>query len=285
MTPRGSAVPESAGRPMNMYEASDETKSRVPRDYSWIEAVNSIIPTLRPSNAEELDGRQLYGEMYALSQNQEEPVQAQQFSPQLANAYSISLQDQMNEITAQTRAAQRMAQNNPAAQAAIAAQAYEAINKVKGEEFRMNQGLANQVQTANIAAMNDAQLKNLGILDQQYTRQAQARSNTKAVAQAALNSISDKYAKNSLENRTLQTYENMYNYRYDKAGRAINMNPLAQYNIPTVGSTSKPKDASGDDLLPVYNSKGDVTGYKVKQDAKTKEKAKNGSIVKAIRNL
>jgi hypothetical protein len=261
------------------------TKSRVPRDYSWIEAVNSIIPTLRPSNAEELDGRQLYGEMYALSQNQEEPVQAQQFSPQLANAYSISLQDQMNEITAQTRAAQRMAQNNPAAQAAIAAQAYEAINKVKGEEFRMNQGLANQVQTANIAAMNDAQLKNLGILDQQYTRQAQARSNTKAVAQAALNSISDKYAKNSLENRTLQTYENMYNYRYDKAGRLINMNPLAQFNTPTVGSTSKPKDASGDDLLPVYNSKGDVTGYKVKQDAKTKEKAKNGSIVKAIRNL
>jgi hypothetical protein len=275
MTPRGSAVPESAGRPMNMYEASDETKSRVPRDYSWIEAVNSIIPTLRPSNAEELDGRQLYGEMYALSQNQEEPVQAQQFSPQLANAYSISLQDQMNEITAQTRAAQRMAQNNPAAQAAIAAQAYEAINKVKGEEFRMNQGLANQVQTANIAAMNDAQLKNLGILDQQYTRQAQARSNTKAVAQAALNSISDKYAKNSLENRTLQTYENMYNYRYDKAGRLINMNPLAQWDVSGLTSSK----AGGKDVAP--------EGYEYETILKKKkaDKSKNGSIVKAMRNL
>ena len=213
--------------------------------------------------------------MYALSQNQEEPVQAQQFSPQLANTYSISLQDQMNEITAQTRAAQRMAQNNPAAQAAIAAQAYEAINKVKGEEFRMNQGLANQVQTANIAAMNDAQLKNLGILDQQYTRQAQARSNTKAVAQAALNSISDKYAKNSLENRTLQTYENMYNYRYDKAGRLINMNPLAQWDVSGLTSGK----AGGKDVAP--------EGYEYETILKKKkaDKSKNGSIVKAIRNL
>jgi hypothetical protein len=241
----------------------------------YVNAINSVIPTLRPSNAEELDGRQLYGEMYALSQNQEEPVQAQQFSPQLANTYSISLQDQMNEITAQTRAAQRMAQNNPAAQAAIAAQAYEAINKVKGEEFRMNQGLANQVQTANIAAMNDAQLKNLGILDQQYTRQAQARSNTKAVAQAALNSISDKYAKNSLENRTLQTYENMYNYRYDKAGRLINMNPLAQWDVSGLTSGK----AGGKDVAP--------EGYEYETILKKKkaDKSKNGSIVKAIRNL
>jgi hypothetical protein len=247
----------------------------------YVNAINSVIPTLRPSNAEELDGRQLYGEMYALSQNQEEPVQAQQFSPQLANAYSISLQDQMNEITAQTRAAQRMAQNNPAAQAAIAAQAYEAINKVKGEEFRMNQGLANQVQTANIAAMNDAQLKNLGILDQQYTRQAQARSNTKAVAQAALNSISDKYAKNSLENRTLQTYENMYNYRYDKAGRLINMNPLAQWDVS--GLTSGKSGAK--DLPEGYEYIYDKNSKPIDVRKTPKEKAKNGSIVKAIRNL
>jgi hypothetical protein len=267
---------------------SQETLNEKPKDKlsPYVNAINSVVPYFRPSDAEELDGRQLYGEMYALSQNQEEPVQAQLFSPELVSPYSISLQDQMNEITAQTRAAQKMAQGNPAAQAAIAAQAYEAINKVKGEEFRMNQGMADKVYTGNVAAINDAKLKNLGILDQQYARQAQAKSNTKAVTQAALNSISDKYAKNSLENRTLKTYENMYNYRYDANGRAINMNGLAQYNIPTVGTTSTPKDASGDDLLPIYNAKGDVTGYKVKQDAKSKSKTgKNGSIVKAMRNL
>ena len=267
----------------NTNKLSPKTPSK---DYSWIEALNSIIPNFRPSDAEGLNANQLLGEMYALSSNQEEPVQAQQYSPELASPYSISLQDQMNEITAQTRAAQRMAQGNTAAQAMIAAQAYEAINKVKGEEFRMNQGIANQIQAGNIATMNDAKLKNLGILDQQYARQAQAKSNTKAITQAALNSISDKFAKNALENRTLRTYENMYNYRYDDAGRLINMNPLQQFNIPLVGTTSKPKDASGDDLLPIYNSKGEITGYKVKQDTKSKTKAaKNGSIVKAMRNL
>jgi hypothetical protein len=285
MTPQGSAVPESAGRPMNAYEAPAKDQGKGPRDYSWIETLNSIIPSLRPSDAEDLNRNQLLGEMYALSNNQEEPVQAQQFSPNLANQYKISLQDKKNEVIAQTRAAQRMAQGNPSAQAMINAQAYEALDKIGGEEFRINQEIENRVITGNIAAMNDAKIKNLGILDQQYTRQAQAKSNTKAVTQAALNSISDKYAKNALENRTLKTYENMYNYRYDANGRAINMNGVAQYNIPTVGSISKPKDATGDDLLPVYDKSGDIVKYMVKQDAKTKTKSRNGSIVKSIKNL
>lgn len=274
LTPRGSAVPDSAGVPMNEYEASDKPAGSKTYNYSWIEALNSIIPNLRPSDAEELNGNQLLGEMYALSNNQEEAVQAQLFSPELTNPYTISLQDQMNEITAQTRAAQRMAQGNPAAQAAIAAQAYEAISKVKGEEFRMNQAIANQVQTGNIATMNDAKIKNLGILDQQYVRQATAKSNTKAITQAALNSISDKYARNEASNRKLQTYENMYNYRYDANGRLINMNELQQFNV--AGNTSA--KSLGKDVAP--------EGYEYETVLKKKSKtAKNGSIVKSIKNL
>ena len=241
----------------------------------YIKALNAILPQFRPSNAQDLDAKQLLGEMYALSNNQVEPVQAQSYNPQLATPYSVSLQDQMNEITAQTRAAQKMAHGNPSAQAAIAAQAYEAINKVKGEEFRMNQALADKVYTGNIAAMNDAKLKNLAIFDQQYTRQAQAKSNSKAVAQAALNSISDKYAKNALENKTLKTYENMYNYRYDAAGRLINMNPLQEWN--TSGITSA--KSLGKDVAP--------EGYEFETvlKKKAKDKSRNGSIVKAMRNL
>ena len=264
---------------------SQETLNEKPKDKlsSYVKALNSIVPYLRPSDAEELDGRQLYGEMYALSQNQEEPVQAQLFSPELTNPYTISLQDQMNEITAQTRAAQRMAQGNPAAQAAIAAQAYEAISKVKGEEFRMNQAIANQVQTGNIATMNDAKIKNLGILDQQYVRQATAKSNTKAITQAALNSISDKYAKNEASNRKLQTYENMYNYRYDASGRATNMNPLQQFTPSGVESKT-----GGKGLAPgyefTYDSDQNIIGTKKIKNGTT-IKGKNGSIVKAMRNL
>lgn len=282
MTPRGSVVPESAGMPVNEYEASNKPAESKIHNYSWIEALNSVIPTLRPSDAEELNGNQLLGEMYALSNNQEEPVQAQLFSPELVSPYSISLQDQMNEITAQTRAAQKMAQGNPAAQAAIAAQAYEAINKVKGEEFRMNQGMADKVYTGNVAAINDAKIKNLGILDQQYARQAQAKSNTKAVTQAALNSISDKYARNEASNRKLQTYENMYNYRYDANGRLINMNELQQFNV--AGNTSAKslgKDAPAEGYEYIY----DKSGKTIDVRKTPKATAKNGSIVKSIKNL
>jgi hypothetical protein len=261
--------------PDNIEYEEVNNEETTDKDNPWIKAINSVIPTLRPSDAEALNANQLLGEMYAMSQNQVEPVQAQLYNPELSTPYTVSLQDQMNEITAQTRAAQRMAGNNPSAQAAIAAQAYEAINKVKGEEFRMNQGMADKTYTGNIAAMNDAnKLKNLGILDQQYSRQAQAKSNTKAITQAALNSISDKYAKNALENRTLKTYENMYNYRYDASGKAINMNPLQQWGTDL-------NSASSEELQKL----AELKAIKEKKDSKAKDKSRNGSIVRSIKNL
>lgn len=272
------ADPLSGKSKKSMFEHGDSFDYDKLKPY--MTALDSVIPMLRPSDAESLDANQLYGEMYALSSNQEEPVQAQLYNPQLANSYRVSLADRKNEVTAQTRAAQRMAQGNPAIQAAIAAQAYEAYDKVGADEFRMNQELENQVRTANAATLNDAKLKNLAILDQQYTRQAQAKSNTKAIKQAALNSISDKYAKNKLENRTLKTYENMYNYRYDDNGRLINMNPLQQFNTSGILEKGSTKDLP-EGYEYIYNKKGQPIDIK----KATKEKAKNGSIVKAMRNL
>jgi hypothetical protein len=195
----------------------------------------------------------------------------------------------MNEIKAQTRAAQRMAQNNPAAQAAIAAQAYDAINKIKGEEFRINQDRADKVYTGNIGTLNDAQLKNLSIFDNQYSRQASALSNTKAINQAALQSISDKYLQNDAANRKLQIAENTYNYRYDSRGRLINMNPLQQFS-PS-GTESK---TGGKGLAPgyefTYDADQNIIGTRKagKDDVAkqgTKIKGKNSSIVKAMKNL
>lgn len=205
-----------------------------------LDLFGQVLPYIRPTDQEELDPTQLMGEMYALSSNRVEPVQAQPYTPQLRVPYDISLQDQLNEITADQRSAQRMMGYNPAAQANLAAQAYNAKSKVLGEQFRLNQAMEDQVYSGNIATLNDAELKNLAIYDQQYQRQEQAKSNTKATAQAALNSIADKFAKNRLENRTLGVYENLYNYRYDAAGRAINMNAPFQPNIPYIyGSDGK----------------------------------------------
>jgi hypothetical protein len=233
------------------YETTDYKRSKI------MDIANMILPFIRPTDQEPLDPRQLSGEMYALSTNQVEPVQAQGFQPDLATPYDISYQDQMNEITAQTRAAQRMSQGNPAAQALIAGQAYDAINKVKGEEFRANQAMQAGVYNQNRNTLNEAKLKNLDIYDRQYGRQEQAKSNTKAITQAALNSISDKYAKNKLENRELGIYENLYNYRYDPSGRAINMNPLNQFNFPTLYGEEK-----NPNMVPVKDADGNIIEYR-----------------------
>jgi hypothetical protein len=222
----------------------------------WVDILGQVLPFFRPTDQEGLDPRQLAGEMYALTNNQVDPVKVQTYQPELSSPYDISLQDQMNEITAQTRAAQRMVQGNPEAQAMIAANAYDAINKVKGEEFRANQAMKDKVYGENRNTLNEAKLKNLAAYDQQYARQSQAVSNTKEATQNALNSIADKYGRNKLENRTLGIYENLYNYRYDNAGRAINMNAPHQFSMPIIyGPNGEITHVAQKD------AKGNVIGY------------------------
>ena len=266
------------------------------RSSAWnniLTGVNSALPFLRPSNQMTLDPSQLSGEMLALATNELEPVYAQTFQPNLSQPFSISLQDMRNQITSESRAAQRLAQNNPAAAAMIASQAAEAKNKVNAEEFRANQGEQARVAELNRATLNDAQMKNLGIFDQQYQRQAQAKSNTKQQAIAALNSMNDKILKNKLENRQLATYENLYNYRFTPNGVAYNINPLAQFNPYGSGASSgltgklaPGKDYSLDragNIIGVHSVGKDDTAKNGKKISKGDQK--NSSIVKAIKNL
>jgi hypothetical protein len=240
--------------------------------FDFMGAFNQALPFLRPSDAEALDPEQLMGEMFALSQNQLEPVQAQLFQSDLSVPYDISLQDILNENEATFRAQQRMVGYNPAAQSQLAAQKYSANQKVLGEQFRMNQAMKDQVYKENRNLLNQAKLQNLGILDQQYTRQAQAKSTTKATAQEALNSIASKYAQNKLENRTLQTYENLYNYRYDPKFRAMNMNPLVDFEQMIANA-----------------SPSDIDKFSKAIEEKTKKTktttGRNGSIVKALKSI
>ena len=265
----------------------------------WSGLVNTILPFLRPTDAEALDTAQLTPELFALTNNQLEPVFAQKYNPQLLSPFDISLQDQLNANQADFNAMQRQIGNDPAALASLAAQKYAANSKVLGEQMRINQANKANIYNTNINTMNQAQLKNLDILDQQYVRQEQARSNTRATTLEALKSISDKYAQNKLANRKLATYENLYNYRYDPNFRAQNMNPLAKFNIPTV--TNK---------LPIYDSDNKIIGYQQadgtaapagatppyvapgsRTTATTSETttkspvSRNGSIVKALKNL
>jgi len=243
-----------------------------PKRPGLINVINEVLPYLRPSDVEDLDPNQLAGEMYALATNQLEPVQAQTYQPQLSIPYDISLQDILNENEASFRSQQRMVGYNPAFQGQLGAQKYMANQKVLSEQFRMNQAMKNQVYKENRDILNTAQLQNLAIFDKQYERQAQAKSKTKATTQAALNSVAAKYAQNKLENRTLQAYENLYNYRFDPRFRATNMNPLVDFEAMIANA-----------------SPSQIESYKKTLEAKSKkagsDSAKNGSIVRSLKNI
>ena len=255
-------------------------------------ALSNILPFLRPRTKLGLDEEQLYPEYFALATNQLEPVQAQTFQPMLDTPMDISLNDQLNAIDAQSRAAIRAAGQNPAAQADIMSKTLDAKNKVLGEQARIN--AANKMQTydKNRALLNDAKLKNLQILDNQYIRQAQAKSNTKAQALEALKSISNKIAQNKLENQTLNIYENLYGYRFSPSGVAYNVNAPAQFNVPQYAGLPENALSEGDKsrLKEMYEKvftrdrTGNITGSR-ERSATSRTTGRNGAIVKALKNL
>ena len=240
--------------------------------------LQSALPYLRPSNQRPMDPEAFTGEMFALATNQLEPVQAQKFVPYLTQGIQVSLQDQINEVTAQTRAAERLARGNPEALAMIASQAYDAKNKIKGEEFRLNQGEKQRVAETNRQVLNEANKMNLGIMDEQYVRQQTAKSKTKEQARVALSSISDKILKNKFENKELGIYENLYGFRFGPNGQAYNTN-ITTFNTPTVGDNARPLN--------------DLTQSEIKKvlDDARKAKSKNietkgqGGIVKSMHEL
>ena len=247
-------------------------------------ALSGVYPFIRPTSARPLDPSQLAPEMLAGAMNQQEPVAAQLYNPMLTQATSISLQDQLNEVTAQSRAAERMAAYNPEAASVIFGQVAESKNKILGEQFRMNQAEKQRVSEQNAAVLNDAQMKNLAILDQQFVRQAQAKSNTKQQAMEISKSIADKIAQNKLENKQVTVMENMYPaFNFTPEGVAYK-NPMYMASFaPGLGSS---KNQGKGTLAPgygyTYDENRNIIGTrKLKSD----ESGRNGAIVKAIKNL
>jgi hypothetical protein len=292
-------------------QPQEEEKSKTPW---WAIAANAILPYFRPTDQEGLDMAQLYPEMYAMATNQVEPVPAQSYQPELIVPYDISLQAQRNAVLSGTRALSKQVGYNPSAQANITPAEYNAINEINEKEFIANQGLKNQVYTGNVNTMNEAKKINLAIFADQWAKQSQALSNTKATTQAALNSIADKYAKNKLENRTLSIYENMYNYRFGKSGRAQNYNPLQIFDTTIGGDKSRRdegdiagleatrwdknrnpiawKKASDKDTTDDYDyteldnaGRTPGIGDNRKNGGPVKKNNKNGSIARAFKNL
>jgi len=249
---------------------------------------NEILPYLRPNY--KIDQPDFSSEMMAAGMNQIDPVQAQSVNSYLTQPMSVSFQDQLNANEADFNALQRLTGYNPAAQAALAAQKYAANSAVLSGQFRTNQGEYARATEKNRDIMNQTNITNLGIFDKQYERQATAKSKTKAQAIEIAKSISDKLAQARKEQRISDLAQQRYNFRFDANGRPINMNPFATFN--TYGS-GKPS-MGGYDLEEgrdfTYNRAGKIVGTRaLKKDEDSKNggkiKSRNGSIVKAIKNL
>lgn len=271
----------------NLSQGKEKKKFQIGSGFE--DVLNAVLPYIRPSN--QLARPDLSPEMMALASNQLDPVQAQLYHPLLEQASDISLQDQMNANQADFNALQRLASNNPAALSSLAAQKYKANSAVLAEQFRQNQAQKMGVYNRNRATLNDAQLKNLGILDNQYVRQATAKSKTKDTALAALSSMSDKIAKNNMENRVLDIYENLYNYRFGPNGQAWNLNPLAKFNTGIAGENLEELDENGK-VITTTEKTVDYDKYQIPKASRmrikqsnVKGKNKNGAIVKALKNI
>jgi hypothetical protein len=246
--------------------------------FGWETLAGQIMPWIRKQPGEGLQGDQLAGEMFALSNNQEEPVDARFYHPDLQTPYNISYQDQLNANQADFNQLVQASGDNPQALAALAAQKYGANSRVLAEQFRANQANRNQVTSGNLQTLNDAQLKNMQIADQQYVRQAQAKSATKAVKQSAISSIAGKIGQNRLENRTLQTYANMFpDYSFDSQYRIRKTGAPVDWQIDQGIYNKKGKV----NQVPIYDENQEITGYK----SVTAKDARNGGIVKAFKNL
>lgn len=253
--------------------------------------LNSLLdmasPYLRPMINNPLDPSQLYPEAFALATNQLEPVQAQTFQPMLEQMPSVSFQDQLNEIQADVNASKRLVGNNPAALAMIDAQAAASKNKVLGEQFRTNQMMQAEARRRNIGMLNDATLKNLAILDQQYQRQAAAKSATKAQAFSALSSIADKIGKNKAETLEANVMANMYpQYTFGRKGRIFNTG-ITTFNIPDNVGVEDLTDSQKNTVKNLYEKIVTKSGTGEIKDIKEKQRttSRNGSIVKALKNF
>ena len=214
--------PDIAGNTKVTYDPKNPPSDPFKGDYFQNQPDDNPLPDLQgdsgnpiPSSTKfnKLNPTELAGEMYALATNRQIPVPTQRYTPTLLQPYSVSFQDRINENRETFEGMAKNLDYNPAALASLGAQKYSADNAIRGEEFRTNQGISQDIANKNTEILNQAQEENLKFADTQMVRQATARAKTRAEAQEALNSISSKVLQNNLENRRMQLYEPLFDYR------------------------------------------------------------------------
>ncbi len=287
-TPKGNIdfpdVANPIGRPFDASKIK-ASKDQFDRQYQQVDTpdytlpdANPNVPTPRSSTAyNKLKLEQYAPELFGLAHNTVEPVPMQKYEPNLYQPYQVSFQDRLNQNQNSFSSLAHELNYNPSALAVLGGQKYEADNAVKAEEFRTNQGIANEVANKNVALLNDAQLKNLQLADTQMIRQSTARSKTKAQTQEALNSISSKILQNDLENTRAKTYESLFDYRYGVDPNSGELQPLeyqgpkAVFNQGSVSGSQGGMNTSEGRVKRIYNRNNELTQTQVTTKDQTDE--------------
>jgi hypothetical protein len=262
-----------------------------------------ISPLFERDQLPGIDQRQFAKEYMSMAQNQYEPVQAQQYFPELDPVYRMSYEDAMNQNTADFRDVERQLGNNPAALSDLLANKYKANQSVKAEEFRTNQAIEQQIFGGNRGKINQAKAINLQLLADQRDKQQKAKSITKETQQEAVGSIADKYLQHDARNQEYRVRRNLFpKFGYDPSGKIHTQGPWYQPNIPQIYGSKATLSQ-----VPIYGPDGKITGYQLQQydpnateaddsiaDTTTpigksgksiSKNAKNSSVVKAYKNL
>lgn len=226
-------LPVEAPTANNVQPISQERISEAARAQPQDPTQPQPIPSLADRNR--LNPLDLLPEIAAIF-DRPDYVEGQQFNPVLNTPYRVSYQDMINQNQANFNRISN-ASNNPEAMATLAGQLYDANQRVYAEEFRQNQQIANTVANQNVGILNQAQLQNIQLADQQYVRQAQAQANTEANRNAALASISNKYAQHRAQNNDIRMIENLFNYRPDENMQLQNYNAPVTFNTQGVQTT------------------------------------------------
>lgn len=238
-------------------------------------AYNMLSPYTRRLIKNPPGAEQFAAPMYQLLSNTQDEVFTQGYEPMLkTRPGKISAQDMLDENQATFNALARQIRNNPSALATLAQQKYKADQEAISRVETYNQ--AQEVTTAgqNIDELNKAKLLSQDRFAKQAELQALAKSKTKAQTYEALASMADIIARNKRETLAANVQSGMYpQFTMGPKGRMLPTG-LTQFNIPQLASYSST------DLQKILDTK------KMEESKSTaKNTAKNGSLVKAIKNL
>jgi len=255
-----------------------------------------------------MDPRQFAGENVASSLNVLQPVPMQKPSVELDPIYRMNYNDVRNANTAAFRDVVRQNQGNPAAMTSALAKFSQGNQGIGGEEFRANQAIEQQVYGGNRGKVAANQNTALALNANQANMQSIAKSKTDETNIKIAQSRADKYMKYDASKNKYLVDRNLFpNYGYDQGYGIHTQGPGYNATIPQIyGGKSSVKE------IPVKDAKGNVLYYKMvgeEDDSDTTnipstgtppfvatgtpakngksivKNAKNGSVVKAYKNL